>query len=132
MKRTILFILSSISLALAGPQIGDPAPNFALPSSNGKTVTLEDFKGKIVYLSQGKNQTTHLPMVEVKIDKVEYAVEMRKAFAEKKKKVLLQQYSYVNTLQGEYFSFPALVRERGGSEWQETLEQQAGTQPSVR
>ena len=50
---------------------------------------IPDFKGKIVYLSQGKNQTTPLPMVEVKIDKVEYAVEMRKAFAEKKKKNLL-------------------------------------------
>lgn len=50
-----------------------------------KTI-IPDFKGKIVYLSQGKHQATPLPMVEVKMDRVEFAVEMRKAFADKKKK----------------------------------------------
>ena len=50
---------------------------------------IPDFKGKIVFLSQGKSLSTPLPMVEVKIDKTEYAVEMRKAFADKKKKNLL-------------------------------------------
>ena len=35
---------------MAGPNIGDLAPNFFLPSSTGKTVSLEDFKGKIVVL----------------------------------------------------------------------------------
>lgn len=35
---------------MAGPDIGDPAPNFSLPSSVGKTVSLEDLKGKIVVL----------------------------------------------------------------------------------
>jgi len=42
------------------------------------------FKGKILYASQGRNET--LPMVEVKLDSIEYAVDIRKAFAEKRKK----------------------------------------------
>ena len=35
---------------MAGLDIGDPSPNFSLPSSVCKTVSLEDFKGKIVVL----------------------------------------------------------------------------------
>jgi hypothetical protein len=50
MKKIILILLATISLAIAGPDIGDPAPNFSLPSSVGKTVSLEDFQGKIVVL----------------------------------------------------------------------------------
>ena len=50
MKKTLLFILTTVSLAMAGPDIGDPAPNFSLPSSVGKTVSLEGLKGKIVVL----------------------------------------------------------------------------------
>jgi hypothetical protein len=50
-----------------------------------KTI-IPDFGGKIVYLSQGKSLTSFLPMVEVKLDKTEKAIEMRKAFADKKKK----------------------------------------------
>jgi hypothetical protein len=42
------------------------------------------FKGKILYASQGRDLS--FPMVEVKLDKLEYAVEIRKAFAEKRKK----------------------------------------------
>ena len=42
------------------------------------------FKGKILYASQGRDLS--FPMVEVKLDKTEYAVEIRKAFAEKRKK----------------------------------------------
>jgi hypothetical protein len=42
------------------------------------------FKGKILYASQGRNNDT-LPMVEVKLDSTEFAVEIRKAFAEKRK-----------------------------------------------
>jgi hypothetical protein len=43
------------------------------------------FKGRILYASQGRNNDT-LPMLEVKLDSSEYAVEIRKAFAEKRKK----------------------------------------------
>ena len=50
MKKAILLVLSTVTLAMAAPDIGDPAPNFSLPSSIGKTVSLEDFKGKIVVL----------------------------------------------------------------------------------
>ncbi len=30
----------------AGLQVGDPAPFFSLPASDGSTVTLDDYKGK--------------------------------------------------------------------------------------
>ncbi len=43
------------------------------------------FEGKILYASQGRSDQT-FPTVEVKLDKVEYAVAIRKAFADKKKK----------------------------------------------
>jgi len=43
------------------------------------------FLGKILYASQGRNNDQMMPMIEVKIDKVEYAVEIRKAFAVKRK-----------------------------------------------
>jgi hypothetical protein len=43
------------------------------------------FKGRILYASQGRNEQS-LPMVEVKLNKVEHAVAIRKAFAEKRKK----------------------------------------------
>jgi hypothetical protein len=42
------------------------------------------FAGKILYASQGRNNET-LPMLEVKLDKVEHAVSIRKAFAERRK-----------------------------------------------
>ncbi len=47
---------------------------------------IPNFGGKIVYLSQGKHVAAFLPMVEVKLDKTEFAIEMCKAFADKKKK----------------------------------------------
>ena len=43
------------------------------------------FTGKILYASQGRNNDT-LPVLEVKLDKIEHAVEIRKAFAETRKK----------------------------------------------
>jgi hypothetical protein len=43
------------------------------------------FEGKILYASQGRNNDHMLPMAEVKLDKVEHAVAIRKAFAEKRK-----------------------------------------------
>jgi hypothetical protein len=44
-----------------------------------------DFPGKIFYLSQGKQQDLLLPMVEIKLDKAEHALAIRKAFALKRK-----------------------------------------------
>ena len=43
------------------------------------------FDGKIVYLSPGKQQGQPIPMVEIKMDKPEQAIALRKAYAEKKK-----------------------------------------------
>ena len=48
------------------------------------------FKGEIVYLTQGKNAASqHIPMIEVKMNSAENAHEVRKAFADKRKKKLL-------------------------------------------
>jgi hypothetical protein len=49
-------------------------------------VTKSGFKGKVLFASQGRNNEHMLSMVEVKLDKVEYAAEIWKAFAEKRKK----------------------------------------------
>jgi hypothetical protein len=48
------------------------------------------FKGEIVYLTQGKNAASqHIPMIEVKMNSAENAHEVRKAFADMRKKKLL-------------------------------------------
>jgi hypothetical protein len=44
------------------------------------------FKGKIVYLTQGKKQSHLVPMLEVKMNNVEHIIEIRKAFADRRKK----------------------------------------------
>jgi hypothetical protein len=43
------------------------------------------FDGKIHYVNQAKNKGTHIPLIEVKLDSVDNATKIRKAFAEKKK-----------------------------------------------
>jgi uncharacterized membrane protein YgcG len=48
-------------------------------------ILVPDFQGKIIYLSQGKNQGEPIPMVEVRLDKPEFAIAIRKAYAEKRK-----------------------------------------------
>ena len=50
---------------------------------------IPDFRGKITFISQGKSASTPLPMVEARLDKVEFALAIRKAFAEKSKSKLL-------------------------------------------
>jgi len=40
-----LFILTALFVQ-AAPQVGDKAPNFTLPGSDGMTYTLADFKDK--------------------------------------------------------------------------------------
>jgi len=41
---------ATIITALAAPQVGQPAPEFTLADSNGKSHKLSDFKGKLVVL----------------------------------------------------------------------------------
>jgi len=48
---TTAFVLATIiGMALAAPQTGQPAPEFTLTDSNGKSHKLSDFKGKFVVL----------------------------------------------------------------------------------
>jgi hypothetical protein len=49
-----------------------------------------DFKGRILFASQGRSAEHDLPSVEVKIDKVEHAIAIRKAFASHRKNGLLK------------------------------------------
>jgi hypothetical protein len=44
------------------------------------------FQGKVIYLSQGRQQVLSQQMIEVKLDKAEFAIALRKAFAERRKK----------------------------------------------
>jgi peroxiredoxin len=54
MKKLILPLIAllafAVAPALAAPTIGEPAPAFTATDSNGKTVKLEDQKGKLVVL----------------------------------------------------------------------------------
>ena len=43
-------LLLGCQTALAAPPIGSQAPGFSLPDANGKTVSLDQFKGKVVVL----------------------------------------------------------------------------------
>jgi len=48
-KSTIALLVAAAT-ALAAPQVGQPAPEFTLTDSNGKSHKLSDFKGKFVVL----------------------------------------------------------------------------------
>ena len=53
LKRILLFVaavLFTSSLA-AAPQVGDMAPDFTLPGSDGNTHTLSDLRGKHVVIA---------------------------------------------------------------------------------
>ena len=41
---TTLALIGSLSVS-AAPMVGDPAPDFKIPGSDGKTYTLSQFKG---------------------------------------------------------------------------------------
>ena len=57
----------------------------SLPSSKTKT-EIKGFKGKIIYLTQAKNPGGQpIPMVEIKMESPEQALDLRKAYAEKRK-----------------------------------------------
>jgi peroxiredoxin len=53
MKKTVssfLTLVACAAVAMAAPEVGQPAPEFTLTDSNGKSHNLSDFKGKVVVL----------------------------------------------------------------------------------
>jgi len=50
MKKAILLLLAVTTWAHAEAEIGKPAPAFTLPSCESKSVSLSDYKGKVVVL----------------------------------------------------------------------------------
>ena len=53
MHRTGLFFASMLlaAAAHAAPDVGDPAPDFTLPGSDGATYTLSDLRGSHVVIA---------------------------------------------------------------------------------
>jgi peroxiredoxin len=50
MKKSILLLLALATWVHADAEIGKPAPAFTLPTCESKSVSLSDFKGKVVVL----------------------------------------------------------------------------------
>jgi peroxiredoxin len=50
MKRSLLLLLALATWVHADAEIGKPAPAFTLPTCESKSVSLSDFKGKVVVL----------------------------------------------------------------------------------
>jgi peroxiredoxin Q/BCP len=51
-KTALVLVASTLSFAVsAAPQVGDEAPNFSLPGSDGNTHTLADMRGQYVVVA---------------------------------------------------------------------------------
>ncbi len=50
MKTTALLLFALLTVARAAPEVGQPAPDFTLKDSAGKSVSLADYKGRTVVL----------------------------------------------------------------------------------
>ena len=49
-RAALLLLLAALPLASAGPEVGQPAPDFTLPDTEGETHSLEDYRGEWVVL----------------------------------------------------------------------------------
>lgn len=60
LTASVLFLAIGVTGANAAPAIGQPAPDFVATDSNGKTVKLSDYKGKIVVLEWTNNECPYV------------------------------------------------------------------------
>ena len=53
LRRTGMFAAAMLlaSTAFAAPEVGDPAPDFTLPGSDGAEHTLSDYRGRYVVIA---------------------------------------------------------------------------------
>lgn len=56
----VVFLAIGFTQAGAAPAIGQPAPDFEATDSNGKTVKLSDYKGKVVVLEWTNNECPYV------------------------------------------------------------------------
>ncbi len=47
----VVWVMSGSDSSAAPPKVGDPAPEFSLPGSDGKTYRLSQLRGKVVVLA---------------------------------------------------------------------------------
>lgn len=57
---TLAAAVLAVPAIAAGPDLGKPAPDFAAADTTGKTVTLADFKGKLVILEWSNHQCPYV------------------------------------------------------------------------
>lgn len=50
MTRPLRALLGALALLFSAPLLADPAPDFTLPGSEGKTIHLSELRGKVVYV----------------------------------------------------------------------------------
>lgn len=101
----ILFSLLLLSFPAAALEIGAQAPDFELPTLEGKTVRLSDFKGQIILL---KLATTWCPTCKQQTEEIQSAGTMLKEKNVAVVEVFLQDSEAMvrEYLQGEKYEMP--------------------------
>ena len=62
-------LIAAASLALTGPQVGSPAPDFHLTTLDGKRVSLADYRGKTVVLNEWGDVVSTVPRGGARTDR---------------------------------------------------------------
>ena len=112
MFLTIFFTCMSTQAQMDQPMTGQPAPSFNLPSLDGKTYSLDQFRGKYVVIHIA---TTWCPFCNAEAP---YLEQLYKDYAQKGVQVFIidvnESKELVTKLSGKFnFTFPILLDEEG-------------------